>query len=166
MPNRPTAARSMATKVLAASAAAGLVLAVVGSFLSWFRSGSVNRSSYQLVGLIDRFDLTGNPVVLLALRVWIVVPLLAATAIAMLVLGLTRTGAALTVVLAIFVGTAAGFAAVQGGDEGGPIGVTPLGPVTTTIGTLVAVIGALGAVAVSLRPRGHDGQAQQNRGVS
>ncbi|WP_236808908.1 hypothetical protein [Amycolatopsis albispora] len=158
MPNR-----SMATKVLAASAAAGLVLAVVGSFLSWFRSGSVNRSSYQVVGLIDRFDLTDNTFVVLALRVWIVVPLLAAAAIALLVLGATRTGAAVTVVLAIFVGTAAGFAAVQGGDDGGPIGVTPAGPVTTTIGTLVAVIGALGAVVTAAAGRR---QVQTNRGVS
>ncbi len=58
--NRPTThAGRVAALVFAA---AGLVLALIGSFLPWVVSGQVRRSSYAVTGMIDRLGIAGDGV--------------------------------------------------------------------------------------------------------
>jgi hypothetical protein len=128
-------------------AASGLVILVLGTFLPWFHSGSVERHSYQAADLAGRLTLFDNAFVRVALRVWVAVPLLSAVCFGLLALGFARTGATVTAVLAITVGTVALLAGVRSGG-GGLLGITPAGPATTLAGASVALAGALGTFAV------------------
>ncbi|HVW40173.1 MAG TPA: hypothetical protein VHC18_02370 [Amycolatopsis sp.] len=139
-------------RVLAGAAALGLITLVVGTFLPWFHSGSVERHSYQAASLAGRLSLVDNAFAGAALRIWPAVPLLAAACAGLFALGLLRTGATVTALLAISVGTVALLACVQSGATGGLVGITLTGPVTTVAGAIVALAGALGAVAA---PRAH-----------
>ncbi|MFJ8815043.1 hypothetical protein [Amycolatopsis thermoflava] len=122
----------------------GLVLVVAGTFLPWFRSGSVSRSSYAAAGLADRLALLDDPLAGSALRAWVAVPALAAACLVLLVCGLARTGATLTALLAITGGTVALIATVQGGGTTGVVSVALAGPVTTLCGSALALAGAVG----------------------
>ncbi|MDQ0381820.1 hypothetical protein [Amycolatopsis thermophila] len=125
-------------------AALGVALVVAGTFLPWFRSGSVSRSSYAAAGLADRLALLDDPLAGTALRAWVAVPALAAVCLVLLLSGLPRTGATLTALLAITGGTVALLATVQGSGTTGVVAVSPSGPVTTLCGSALALAGAVG----------------------
>ncbi|MFC4003436.1 hypothetical protein ACFS2C_16685 [Prauserella oleivorans] len=146
--SRPTAAH-----VSAVVSSLGLVVAVTGSFLPWFRSGEVERNSYQAAGLVDRFALLDNPFATGALAAWGAVPLLCALCVALFATRLLRVGATTTVLLAIVVGTVSLLATVQRSDGEGVIGITPAGPLTTTTGMGIALLGGLGVLGTAWRPR-------------
>jgi hypothetical protein len=55
---------------------AGAALLLVGTFLTWLRSGATERSSYDVLDLVDRLGFSKGGVVGLALRVWPLIPLL------------------------------------------------------------------------------------------
>ncbi|MEK7422292.1 MAG: hypothetical protein AAB131_00490 [Actinomycetota bacterium] len=59
-------------------AGAGVVIA---TFLPWLRSGSGWRSSYDLLGLLDRLDLAPDGVISALIGWWPVVPLLVTVAV-------------------------------------------------------------------------------------
>lgn len=65
---------------LAALSAVGACL-VSATFLPWVRSGSRPRSSYDLLGLLDRLGLAGDGPVAAVVRWWPVVPLLVTAAV-------------------------------------------------------------------------------------
>lgn len=135
-------------------ASSGLVVAVAGTFLPWFRSGNVERHSYQAVGLADRLELLRNPFANAALHVWIGVPLLSCVCVGLFALGIRRTAATITTVLAISVGTVALFATVLDDGGSGLIGISTIGPAITLAGACVALVGALaGFFARRRRPR-------------
>jgi hypothetical protein len=54
----------------------GSVVAVVGTFLPWLRSGAASRSSYEIFALIERLGFSPDGAVGWALRLWPLVPLL------------------------------------------------------------------------------------------
>lgn len=54
----------------------GAVAALVGTFLPWLTSGSVNRSSYDLLDLLDRLGFASGGAMDVALTLWPIVPLL------------------------------------------------------------------------------------------
>lgn len=54
---------------------AGGALVIVASFLPWVRSGSVERSSYRVFGLVERLGYASDGPVGLAIRWWPVLPL-------------------------------------------------------------------------------------------
>ncbi len=62
--------------VKAWSIAGGAAVAVLGTFLPWLRSGSTDRSSYEMFDLIDRLGFTPGGIVEWAVRLWPLVPLL------------------------------------------------------------------------------------------
>lgn len=64
----------------AAAIAVGGSVAVVGTFLPWLRSGSVDRSSYEIFDLVDRLGFAPDGPVGWMIRLWPVVPLLFAVA--------------------------------------------------------------------------------------
>jgi hypothetical protein len=53
----------------------GAVTSLVGTFLSWVSSGTTDRSSYEIFGLVDRLGFEPNGVVGWMLRLWPFVPL-------------------------------------------------------------------------------------------
>ncbi|RBM22627.1 hypothetical protein DI005_05655 [Prauserella sp. PE36] len=144
------ATRRVAASSFAVLCSLGLVVAVTGTFLPWFHSGTVERSSYHAVGLVGHFDLLDSALVTALLTGWIAVPLLSAVAAGLFALRLPRTGAALALVVALVVGTVSLLAVVQGGSPGRFVGVTTTGPITTTTGMAIALCGALG-VLVAVR---------------
>ena len=62
-------------------ATAGALVAVVGTFLPWLRSGTRRRSSYEIFSLVDRLGISQSSLVGWGLRLWPIVPLLLATAV-------------------------------------------------------------------------------------
>jgi hypothetical protein len=60
----------------AVAATAGAVIAIVGTFLPWLRSGSRNRSSYTIFDLVERLGFAPSGVVSWSLRLWPIVPML------------------------------------------------------------------------------------------
>lgn len=150
---RAFAARILTARILTVGACAGLVCVVVGTFLPWFRSGTVQRNSYETAALVDHFALFDNPVVSVALRCWVGVPLLSAACFGLYVLGISRTAATLTLLSTAVVGTTAGVTVVQDGGADGLIGVLPSGPTTTIVGAAMAAVGALGVLVTSRSAR-------------
>lgn len=50
--------------------------AVVGTFLPWFRSGAIDRSSYELFDIVERLGFAPDGMMGWLLRLWPLVPLL------------------------------------------------------------------------------------------
>ncbi|NIH80878.1 hypothetical protein [Amycolatopsis viridis] len=127
-----------------AAASLGLALVVTGTFLPWFRSGSVSRSSYAAAGLADRLALLDHPLAGPALRAWVAVPAAAAVCLVLFVCGVARTAATVAALLAITGGTIALLATVQSGGTASVVSVSLSGPLTTLGGSALALAGALG----------------------
>ena len=122
----------------------GGFVALVGTFLPWLRSGTRDRSSYEIFSLVDRLGISQSSVVGWGLRLWPVVPFL-------LVLAVTLewfprkwvTGAAVAVatvyagLVAVAVTTASSNSLIT--IEGGPV-VTLVGVVILAAATLVALM--------------------------
>lgn len=120
-------------------------LLLLGTFLPWLRSGSTTRSSYALVGLIDRLDIAPGGAAALAITAWPFVPLLVTTAVVAAWWGRSTTALVVAVVAALYAGGIAAVLAV--GSAGTPITVG-IGPwVCAAAG--VAFLGA--AVWVRMR---------------
>jgi hypothetical protein len=116
--------------------AAGAAL-VVGTFLPWLHSGSTARSSYALVGLVDRLDITpGGPAALL-IGGWPFVPLLVTSAVVLAWWGRSTASLVVAAVAAIYAGGIAAVLAV--GSSGTPI--------TVGIGTWVCATAGLAFLA-------------------
>jgi hypothetical protein len=118
--------------------AVGLVFVVVGTFLSWSRSGMTYRNSYASLGVLRELGFIGGLV-----NVWVAMIPVAAIAIAVYALGFRRSAATVATILSIIMGTISGVAAVQGGDEGSLIGIASSGPTTTLVGSVLALLGAV-----------------------
>ena len=58
----------------------GTLMAVVGTFLPWLRSGTRRRNSYEIFALVDRIGFAPSSLVGWGLRLWPIVPLLLAGA--------------------------------------------------------------------------------------
>ena len=59
----------------------GAVVTLIGTFLTWVRSGATGRSSYELFELVDRLGFSPDGLVGWALRVWPLVPMLLVLAV-------------------------------------------------------------------------------------
>lgn len=134
---------SRAVIAWSAIATVGLLVATVGTFLPWLRSGSVDRDSYATAALLDHL-LSLDPALELALRAWNGVVIAASGCVILLALGLWRTGASLVIVTAVTIGTVAALITIQGGDVIGLVGIHDLGPMTSTVGSALALFGGLG----------------------
>ncbi len=60
---------------------ASAALLVLGTFLPWLRTGSTSRSSYDLLGLLDRLQLAPDGMVSTLISWWPIVPLLVTLAV-------------------------------------------------------------------------------------
>jgi hypothetical protein len=118
---------------------AGLILVLVGTFCPWLRSGTVSRSSYAASGALRRLLGARGPLGTV-LRAWPFLGLAAAVAAALLVVGLTRAGAGLAVLVAFAAAAVAGWALSVGGS--GLVRPAPIGPAVTIAGAALTVAAA------------------------
>ncbi len=128
---------------LAASmfAAAGLVLALVGSFLPWVVSGQVRRSSYAITGMIDRLGVAGDGLLGTLVAGWPLIGLLCAAPVVAALLRRWVIAGVLAVVLGLaMTGVAGALLAVSGNGAIG-VQVDPIGPSVTLAGAMLLTVG-------------------------
>ena len=124
---------------------AGLVVAVIGTFLPWLRSGNAHRNSYTSFGVLRRL-IGFHGVTEVLIRGW---PLLGAVSAAIVVLavaGLHRTAGGVASATAAWAIAVASSALAH--DPVAGIRVDPLGPTMTLTGaTAVAAAAILTLIA-------------------
>jgi hypothetical protein len=59
----------------------GAAAVLVGTFMPWWRSGTRGRTSYQLLGLVDRLEFAPDGPAAAAVRWWPIVPFLLVVAV-------------------------------------------------------------------------------------
>lgn len=134
-------------RVAVAVTAAGLVAVGTGTFLPWVRSGNVLRDSYQSIALIRTIGVLDRSALALVLDAWtLLVPAITVCFVGY-ALGFRRSAATLSGIVAIISGTVAGSATVVSGGEEARLGVSSTGPVTTLIGSVLALVGVVGIFA-------------------
>jgi hypothetical protein len=97
------------------------VLLLAGTFLPWLHSGSTSRSSYALIGLVDRLDIASDGPATTLIGAWPFVPLLVTTAVVLAWWGRSTWSLVVAVVAALYAGGIAAVLAV--GSSGTPIDV-------------------------------------------
>jgi hypothetical protein len=144
-----TYAATVSRRLLAAATAAGVVT-LVGTALPWLRSGRRWRTSYELLGLVERLDIARGPARHLV-RWWPLVPLLVTATVVAAWWAATRIAAALALVsstvvvhVVIVVRRAAPRAGLHVGN----------GPWVSVVGA-VLLLGCCVALAVYLRTHAH-----------
>ncbi len=131
-------------------AVVGLITAVAGTFLPWLRSGSVRRSSYEVLALRGLAGLDGVDGEVVR-GIWVGLTPLAVCCTALWVLRFPRIAACLALLFGTIAGTVAALAAVQGGDEGSPVGISAVGPVVTLGGAVLGIAGAITVLTAKTR---------------
>ena len=126
----------------------GLVVVVIGTFLPWLRSGSVDRNSYAVGGAVRRL-LPVHGAAEAALSAWPFVGLLCATAIGLILFGLVRTGAAVAAATALVCAVVSAWVLTTSGQ--GVIRRAALGPSTTLAGAVITVLAVITCFAPHAR---------------
>ena len=68
-------------RVGAITVTVGAAVVLVGTFLTWLRSGATERSSYDVFDLVDRLGFSEGGLVGWALRLWPLLPLVLVLAV-------------------------------------------------------------------------------------
>jgi hypothetical protein len=127
--------------------AAGAVTIAVGTFLPWVRSGTVLRDSYESISVLRTIKVLDGSPLALVLDVWTVLIPVITVCIVAYTLGLRRSAATISAILAIISGTVAGAATVVGGGEEVRLGISSTGPTTTFVGAVLTLVGVVGIFA-------------------
>ncbi|MTD13796.1 hypothetical protein GIS00_07550 [Nakamurella sp. YIM 132087] len=132
-----------------ALAGSGVVGTVLGAFLPWVRSGSVDRNSFELSGVASRL-LFPDGLVSWLLSVWPLIGPLCAVPVVLALLRLWRSAGAMSVVLGAITIALSVTVQVMGGDRAvAGIGLVRTGPVVLAVGGLLLVLG--GVVLLTVR---------------
>ena len=129
-------------------------MVLVGTFLTWLRSGATERSSYDVFDLVDRLGFSEGGLVGWALRLWPLLPLLLVLAVVAwwwpsAGSGWTATRVAITLVATFYAGAVA--VAVVNAPEVALFSVGP-GPTVTIVGAVVMLAGlVVGSVSATRR---------------
>ncbi|MGH9135148.1 MAG: hypothetical protein ACRDZZ_14515 [Ilumatobacteraceae bacterium] len=122
----------------------GAAVTIVGSLRPWVASGRVDRSSYEIIDLVDRLGFAEEGPFELALRAWPLMPLLVVAATVAMwwrrhlvgpALALLGGVYAFCVALAVRLAPSAGLLRIRAGTT-----VTVVGALIFLAGTLVAVV--------------------------
>lgn len=124
---------------------AGAALTLVGTFLPWLRSGTSNRTSYEVFELVERLGFSPNSAVGWALRLWPLVPLMLVTATVVQWWNVRRFQASKIIpgLAAVYAGGTA--AAVKWSPSDGLIRAG-VGPIVTLLGCSLMVTGTVLAI--------------------
>ena len=128
----------------------GLALVIVGSFLPWVISGTVRRSSYAIVGIVDRLGVAGDGIVGILFAGWPFVGVLCMTPVVAACLRWWRTSG----LLGALVGLAAGLLSfsivfVAAGSSGLGVRLGAIGPAVMAAGAILLLVGGC-ALAVGV----------------
>jgi hypothetical protein len=121
-------------------ATAGAVVAALGTFLPWLRSGTRRRTSYEIFSLVDRLGFSRSSAVGWGLRLWPIVPLLLACAVTLQWFPRKWASGASVIVAVVYAGGVA--AAVEFAPATSLIAVE-YGPWVTLAGVVILATGAL-----------------------
>jgi hypothetical protein len=123
-----------------AVATAGGLLALIGTFLPWLRSGARLRNSYEIFALVDRLGISESSLVGWGVRLWPVVPLLLVLAVALLWFA-PRVPATVVVVLTVLY--AGGVSVVVNRAASNSLLSVTAAPIVTICGLAVLLLGTL-----------------------
>ncbi len=126
----------------------GAVATIVGSLCPWVASGSVDRSSYEVIDLIDRLGFAEAGPFGIALRAWPLMPLLVVTGTVAMWWGLRVVGPALSVTGGSYALTVA--LTVRFAPSTGLVRVR-FGPAVTIVGASVLLVGTIMAMVLASR---------------
>ena len=130
--------------------ALGLITTVVGSFLPWLRSGTVNRDSYEVLALRGWAGL-GNGYGEVIRVAWVSMTPVAVCCVLLFTFGLRRFAAWIGILFGTITGTVAALATVQGSNEGAMVGISLTGPAVALCGAVLAIAGAITVLTASAR---------------
>jgi hypothetical protein len=130
--------------------AAGAAAVIVGSLMTWVRTGGRQRHSYDLFAVIGRLGFAPDGPASAALRWWPLVPLLTVAGVVVTWWGWARLGGAIGVVAALY----AGGVAVSVSSAPTTTGVVDLelGAPVTAVGAVVLLVGSVASLIVPTRP--------------
>lgn len=137
---------SVAARLGAGVAVAGVAAVAAGTFLPWLRSGVVLRDSYRAAAALREL-VHGVPAAVLA--AWPAVLPLCGLCVAGYAVGLRRTAAALACLVALAVGVVSGFALTTPATT--LVAAAPSGPATTLAGAALLLAGAATTLGKRLR---------------
>jgi hypothetical protein len=131
----------------------GAAVVLAGTFLTWLRSGATERSSYDVLDLVDRLGFSKGGLVGWALRLWPLLPLVLVLAVVAWWWpssgrGWTATRVALTLAASLYAGAVA--VAVANAPEVALFSVGP-GPTVTIVGAVVMVVGLVTPAVIARR---------------
>jgi hypothetical protein len=129
----------------------GAALMIVGTLLTWVRSGGARRNSYDIFRLVGRLGFAPDGPEATALRWWPVMPLLATSAVVAVWWSCPRLGATLGLLAGAYAGGVA--VAVLAAPDGGLVQIGP-GPVATAIGAAILLAGTIGVLSARSTDRG------------
>lgn len=126
----------------------GAVATIVGSLCPWVASGSVDRSSYEVIDLIDRLGFAEAGPFGIALRAWPLMPLLVVAGTVAMWWGLRVVGPALSMAGGVYALTVA--LTVRFAPSTGLVRVR-FGPAVTIVGASVLLAGTIMAMVLAAR---------------
>ncbi|MEY2415865.1 MAG: hypothetical protein QOH53_1199 [Ilumatobacteraceae bacterium] len=118
----------------------GGLVALVGTFLSWLRSGTRDRSSYAIFSLVDRLGISQSRVVGWGVRLWPVLPFLLVLAVTLQWFPRKRIGIAVVLVAVLYAGVVSN--EVRSASSNSLITIE-IGPLVTLVGAVILAAGAL-----------------------
>jgi len=131
-------------------ATGGALLALVGTFLPWLRSGTRRRNSYEIFSLVERLGISQSSLVGFGVRLWPVVPFLLVLAVTLLWFAPRWPAAAVVAGTVVYAGAVS--IAVNGASTHSLVAIEH-GPVVTICGLGLLTAGAL-LVRTCARSRG------------
>ena len=121
------------------TATVGAVAALAGSFAPWLRSGARDRNSYEILSLVDRLGFSPSGPVGWGLRLWPVVPLLLAAAVALHWFPRAWATGVVCSMAVVYIAAVSG--AVLAAPSGSLVSIER-GPLVTLCGATILAVGA------------------------
>ena len=118
----------------------GVLVALIGTFLPWLRSGSRDRSSYEIFSLVDRLGISQSSVVGWGVRLWPVVPFLLVLAVTLQWFPRKWIGGIAALVAVVYAGVVSN--EVRSATSNTFITIET-GPLVTLVGVVILAAGAL-----------------------